>query len=493
MSATTPGRNDPCPCGSGRKFKQCCLNAWAQEDSARLALRRAEGVVINQVLDYVADEFGAEFIAVAWEEFYVWDDVPEDMPGTPEFDTMFIPWVTLAYEPDPSTEAFQPDWPTGIVALHWLEAEDPDVSDLERDFLHAACRSPSSFFVVEGVKPGRSLDLRDILTGRRFHVLEERASQTLAVHDLVFVRVVTVGTTSILMGMAPFVIPSSWHLSIIQWRAERFRERTPDPHLMTRSDVAEFDIEIRELYLAIATDLLTPSPPDVTNTDGETLVWTTLTFDVDGPLGTVVDRLRVLARVAEGRHGESDDPMAIGPIALTRDDTGALVSASVPWHGDAKEASDDVLLGMLDVTPGRIVASVNSDERAERLKARLDEILGEDARLTDTSRVDFLELAARLQEESGPESPGPETTELPTPEMHAALDERYAEHLESWIDESIPALDNQTPREAAGTALGREQLTALIAGMETTEAAQTPERRRAIDDLRVTLGLSTNS
>jgi len=19
-----PGRNDPCPCGSGRKFKQCC-------------------------------------------------------------------------------------------------------------------------------------------------------------------------------------------------------------------------------------------------------------------------------------------------------------------------------------------------------------------------------------------------------------------------------------------------------------------------------------
>ncbi|HDP5041844.1 SEC-C metal-binding domain-containing protein, partial [Staphylococcus aureus] len=21
-----PGRNDPCPCGSGKKFKQCCLH-----------------------------------------------------------------------------------------------------------------------------------------------------------------------------------------------------------------------------------------------------------------------------------------------------------------------------------------------------------------------------------------------------------------------------------------------------------------------------------
>ena len=24
-SAPKPGRNDPCPCGSGRKYKQCCL------------------------------------------------------------------------------------------------------------------------------------------------------------------------------------------------------------------------------------------------------------------------------------------------------------------------------------------------------------------------------------------------------------------------------------------------------------------------------------
>ncbi|PTB17092.1 hypothetical protein C9I57_30045 [Trinickia symbiotica] len=22
-----PGRNDPCPCGSGKKYKHCCLNA----------------------------------------------------------------------------------------------------------------------------------------------------------------------------------------------------------------------------------------------------------------------------------------------------------------------------------------------------------------------------------------------------------------------------------------------------------------------------------
>ena len=31
------GRNDPCPCGSGKKFKRCCLERMeAEERSARL-------------------------------------------------------------------------------------------------------------------------------------------------------------------------------------------------------------------------------------------------------------------------------------------------------------------------------------------------------------------------------------------------------------------------------------------------------------------------
>lgn len=29
-----PGRNDPCPCGSGKKYKKCCLQAGETEDAA---------------------------------------------------------------------------------------------------------------------------------------------------------------------------------------------------------------------------------------------------------------------------------------------------------------------------------------------------------------------------------------------------------------------------------------------------------------------------
>jgi hypothetical protein len=43
MTATTgqhPGRNDPCYCGSGRKYKQCCLEK--DEQAARAARAKAE-------------------------------------------------------------------------------------------------------------------------------------------------------------------------------------------------------------------------------------------------------------------------------------------------------------------------------------------------------------------------------------------------------------------------------------------------------------------
>lgn len=32
-----PGRNDPCPCGSGKKYKRCCLDRDKAEQSARIA------------------------------------------------------------------------------------------------------------------------------------------------------------------------------------------------------------------------------------------------------------------------------------------------------------------------------------------------------------------------------------------------------------------------------------------------------------------------
>jgi hypothetical protein len=37
-----PGRNDPCPCGSGNKYKRCCLPKEEADEHARFARAAAE-------------------------------------------------------------------------------------------------------------------------------------------------------------------------------------------------------------------------------------------------------------------------------------------------------------------------------------------------------------------------------------------------------------------------------------------------------------------
>ena len=121
MSAT--GRNDPCPCGSGRKFKHCCLRALDADDAARMRLRTAEGVLVPALFAYAADEFGDEFFDEAWEEFFLWDAVPDDIDSSRDFGTTFDPFFAFSFVPDAAETDLPPGWPTEPIALHFLHQE----------------------------------------------------------------------------------------------------------------------------------------------------------------------------------------------------------------------------------------------------------------------------------------------------------------------------------------------------------------------------------
>lgn len=44
---TTPGRNDPCPCGSGKKYKRCC---YGEGPPAATTSSKATMIVLGAVL-----------------------------------------------------------------------------------------------------------------------------------------------------------------------------------------------------------------------------------------------------------------------------------------------------------------------------------------------------------------------------------------------------------------------------------------------------------
>jgi hypothetical protein len=145
MIHASPGRNDPCPCGSGRKFKHCCPRAFAAEDHRRQRLRDAEGAVVPTLFSYALDRWGRRFFEEAWEEFFVWDRVPTDVEHSPEFHTLFFPWFVFSFVPDPASPDPIPDAPREPVALAYLADASVRTSDFEQRFVRAAAASAFSF------------------------------------------------------------------------------------------------------------------------------------------------------------------------------------------------------------------------------------------------------------------------------------------------------------------------------------------------------------
>jgi hypothetical protein len=480
----SPGRNESCPCGSGRKYKHWCQRAASADDVRRVRLREAEGVLLPALMAHADAELGDEFFAEAWEEFFVWDSVPGDVDASREYGTTFDPFFVFSFVPDAADSEPLTGWPSEPLALHFLHHEVESCPDFQREFIEQACRSHASFFVVEAADPGRSVDLKDILTGRRFHVLEQSASRTFQPGHLTYTRVVTAGGASIMIGAAPWIIPASWHLPVIE-----FRQRCRQNGLMTREDLHEWDIEIRAFYHQIVDQLLHPRLPQLANTDGDPIEMIAMTYDLLIPAGDVFERLKPLAVLGGEEHIED----------VAHDAPGALVSATLSWikAGNRKNKGwDNTILGTLRLDGSTLTVEVNSAKRRDRIAKEIAARLGSAATLVNTTVTDVAKaLEARRAERAagGAAGAGDESADdadaVQTPEM-AAIEAGFLQrHWDAWVDEKVPALRNKTPRQAVKTAIGREKVEALLSDFAQEGRGIQGRFRPDIGAIRRKLGL----
>ena len=130
-----PGRNDPCPCGSGRKYKHCCLRANDAADFLWRHARAAEGRLVPELLQLALKEFGAAFISAALDEFFLWHGVPEDYDQTDEFSSFFVPWFVYSFVDDPADPERVADAPDEPLAAVHLRRHRDRLSPTELAFL----------------------------------------------------------------------------------------------------------------------------------------------------------------------------------------------------------------------------------------------------------------------------------------------------------------------------------------------------------------------
>lgn len=477
-----PGRNDPCPCGSGKKYKKCCL-AREQAQVPNLSwqkMRRAEGELVPALLKHAERFYGPQSLELAWDEFSLWDDVPMDPESEPELDTIFLPWFAFNWIPDDSDPEEATGFPVMQVALHYLEHKGSRLDSFQRRFIEEVCSQPYSFFTVTEVAPGQRMTLRDLLIPREVTVHERQASAILNVGSIVFTRIMTLDDVSIMVGCAPVAIPPGQLNEFIDFR-EGLEKKL---RTVGRAQLHEYDIELRELYYGIRDELYHPVPPQMQNTDGDPLQLTRLHYSLEC---TPREALEALATLSMSSAGEFVDEGKF-------DEQGELSSIEFPWlkKGNRQNAGwDNTVLGRVKIDGAKLVIDVNSRERAEAVQRKVTRRLGKRA----AYRNSVIESTEKMLEEmqGAPEglraSTGPAEEDLEAlPELQAKLKEMADQHWLDWLDTELPALKGQTPVEASKTPSGRERLEALLLDFEQRNQSPQPFSPD-VEALRRSLGM----
>lgn len=443
------GRNDPCPCGSGRKYKRCHLDADAARDApagAPAPVHELDRSLVEGMLRYARRRFGEEWLRGG-----------RDIVDAGEDAALLAPWSIYHVRVRDRTVA---EW--------FLDEQGERLAPAERSWIRAQAAAWLSVWEVRAVDPGASLGLEDLLTGQRRSVHAASASAMLVARDSVLGRVVDHGGLALLCGVHSRALPPAEAAEVVRRARSRLRlKRAVPPERLRSEELGRFLIDRWEEQV-LALDRRRRLPPTLRNTDGDELVLITDRFEFDPPRRAEVEAgLASLEGVLPPEEGDEDPA-----YTFLRQGNARLPE----W--------DNTVLGLVRVADGALSLETNSVQRADELRRRLADAFGGSLRHRLREQTDAQEVLRRTAAsgEPMPEQPA-------FPEGEPILREWKQRHYASWPDEPLPALGGQSAREAVRTARGRERVDVLLRELENHEARESAAARFDVSVLRTALGL----
>ncbi len=464
------GRNDPCPCGSGKKYKHCCLKErppspnrlWQEQHEASAELN-------HELLKFAARRFG-DRVEDAWRDFNMGEvgrfvERPQSLAHE---DQIFMPYFLFHWDPTASPQDEKKNaWSGGVVARAYLRERIYDLSPMKRAILDQATRRPMSFYEILWSRPGERVAVRDVLIGGEFDAVERTASQTLRQGDILYGQIWSFPGLAVFGCSAPHCIPPSRKADTIRLR-NLLRTLSGKRRALTSEDLWDREDIIRSEYIAIRDSLY--RPPQLCNTDGDPVLFHTLKFRVESAQAT----FDALAPLAEGRSREE----LLEDAKL--DDNGQVMGANIDWirlgRNPRIKTWDNTILGHIRIAGTSLIAEVNSARRAKRLRKEIEARLGGAAMHENTSvrTVDEMMAGARGSASTKPEPQERANEEtLNDPEVREQLQTIVQRQTEAWVRQKIPILGGRTPLQAVRDADGREIVESLLLEWERREDNQT--------------------
>ena len=192
-------RNDPCPCGSGKKYKQCHEPLDRARDDHRRLLRRAMDRLIPKLIEQASNPLAValvdQHLADFWDGTYTFDQMSELDDLEDRGSERFLTWVTF----DAPINA------AGSTLVEHLAAELPEELEFdqyERELLPAWTPTRLRAYVIDEVLHGKGAIVRDVITNSTLTLRDHAAAKRLEQDEVLFAQLVPVEEEYYIAGAA---------------------------------------------------------------------------------------------------------------------------------------------------------------------------------------------------------------------------------------------------------------------------------------------------
>jgi hypothetical protein len=180
------GRNDPCPCGSGKKYKRCCMARDKAAQAERVAWERAVGDMRRALIGFAKEPDLSKDVAAGlglfWQDRYTADTAHR---MSVDESLRFFDWFAHDY-----TLRASEQWPgKRLVEVYRAEMAGA-LSDQEAAILDLWLDSlPGSAFVLEQADPAQgTVVLRDLWLDRTLTIHDQAAASHGEVGQILLAR-----------------------------------------------------------------------------------------------------------------------------------------------------------------------------------------------------------------------------------------------------------------------------------------------------------------
>ncbi len=203
------GRNEPCPCGSGKKYKNCCLRKNNLVDFTRSILQKEIEPLRKDLADYIlsmSDQLKNAFEAFNAQTFTDFETMLEKMQETTILGA-FLEWFLFDYSHAPGTTPF----------IEYSKKQQKEYRTISQQQLREWVKIPFSLYQVKEINNQDEYILEDIFTGTTLTFYSPEIGGAMVKEDYLILRALPAGNSHVhLFSVFPLspMVAKSTHMAL---------------------------------------------------------------------------------------------------------------------------------------------------------------------------------------------------------------------------------------------------------------------------------------